>query len=442
MLADGDTFWHLVVGGDIVRSRLFPTVDGYSYTRAGTPWIAKEWLSQVLFYIVYSRAGWFGISLFTAAIAALSYSLLFAWLCRRVEPIVALTMTAVVVSLGSGSLLARPQIFFYLLLTLCACGLVGAVERKETPWWLPALVALWANLHASFPIALILAILFGLEAVASAAPAERARTGAKWVLVLLASFAAVGATPYGYDPLLVSLKIVSSKEVDAINEWRPIGLDAMSAYGLAYIALSLAIAATARAGWARIAPFLLCGGLMARHVRFFPLFAIVAAASLASSVARRFPRFARRRSAPSALALNAAVAALVAACLAATLVLVFAAKPVPAPKMAPAAALAAARQWPVSGPVFNEYKFGGFLIFNGIKTYIDGRTELYFDGLLEKTWGVESGGSDAAFISLLDEYHATWALLVSDSRAADKLRRSTKWKEIFKDDYSAVFVRI
>ena len=214
MLADPDTYWHLVVGRDILHNGSVPTVNSYSYTRAGAPWIAKEWLSQILFYAAWSRAGWFGVCLLTATIAASAYAFLFAWLCRRVAPIVALTMTAVTVSLCSGSLLARPQIFFYLLLIACACGLVGAVETKKTPWWLPLLVALWANLHASFPIALVLAAVFGLEAVVSAAPNERGRTAAKWALVLLASLAAAGATPYGYGSLVASLKIIGSKEVE------------------------------------------------------------------------------------------------------------------------------------------------------------------------------------------------------------------------------------
>jgi hypothetical protein len=441
MLLDGDTYWHLIVGGDILHNRSLPTVDGYSYTRAGAPWIAKEWLSQIAFYGAYSLAGWFGVCLMTATVAASAYAFLFAWLCRRVAPIVALTMTTVTVSLGSASLLARPQIFFYLLLTVCACGLVGAVEKKKTPWWLPFLAALWANLHASFPIALILAALFGFEAVVSAAPAERARTAAKWGLVLLASLAAAGATPYGYDPLLVSLKIVGSKEIDAIDEWRPIGLDSMSLYGAAFIAVSLAIAAASRAGWTRAAPLLFCAALMARHVRFFPLFAIVAAASLATPVARKFPRFARRPSAARPATRKTSAAALGLACLAAASVLVFAPKPVPDAKMTPAAALEAAREWPVAGPAFNDYPFGAFLIFNRIKTFIDSRAELYAGGLLQKTRSAELAQSDAAFLSLLDEYRVTWAFLVNDSPGADKLRRSKDWREIFKDDVSTVFVR-
>jgi hypothetical protein len=441
MLADGDIYWYLVAGAQILHTRSFPTVDEYSYTRVGDPWIAKEWLSQIFYYASYWIAGWFGVAFLTAAVSALASSVLFAWLCQRIRPIVALTITTVTFSLGMNTLIARSEIFFYLLLTLCACGLVGAVESKKTPWWLPLLVAVWANLHASFPIALVLAALFALEAVASAAPGERLRTGAKWGLVVLAACAAVGATPYGYQPLLVSWKIVGAPEVNAIDEWKPMPFDIQGAYGAAFIAGSLAIVAAARAGWSRAAPLLLCAALMVQHVRFFALFAMVAASALATPIARLFPRFARRSSAPNAAMRRVATAALAAVFLATILLVPLAPAPVPAPRTAPATALEAARKLPVSGNGYNAYPFGGFLIFNGIRTFVDGRTELYFGGLLKKAWDAEGDKSDAAFLSLLNEYDVSWALLVPGTEAVDKLRRSTQWKEVFQDGDSELFVR-
>ena len=137
---------------------------------------------------------------------------------------------------------------------------------------------------------------------------------------------------------------------------------------------------------------------------------------------------------------KAATVALGAACLATVLILSFAPKPLPWQRVSPSAALEAARNNHVSGPVFNDYPLGGFLIFNGIKTFMDGRTELYLNGFLKKTWDAETSKSDAPFLSLLDEYHVTWALF-ENSPGAGKLRRSKKWREIFKDDDFSVFVR-
>ena len=60
LLNDSDTFWHIAVGEWITDHGL-PHTDPFSFTFAGRAWIAKEWLSQVVFHGVYQAAGWSGM---------------------------------------------------------------------------------------------------------------------------------------------------------------------------------------------------------------------------------------------------------------------------------------------------------------------------------------------------------------------------------------------
>jgi len=55
-LCDPDLWWHIRVGEDILRTRHFPTTDSYSWTVAGNPWIAYEWLGEIALALV-NRAG-------------------------------------------------------------------------------------------------------------------------------------------------------------------------------------------------------------------------------------------------------------------------------------------------------------------------------------------------------------------------------------------------
>src|SRR5437762_1853949 len=41
---DIDVWWHLKTGELIARMGAVPTVDPFSYTAAGRPWVAHEWL--------------------------------------------------------------------------------------------------------------------------------------------------------------------------------------------------------------------------------------------------------------------------------------------------------------------------------------------------------------------------------------------------------------
>ena len=58
LLSDPDTHWHITVGNWILTHGSVPTTDSYSYTFTGQPWIAKEWLSQVLLALAYDIGGW------------------------------------------------------------------------------------------------------------------------------------------------------------------------------------------------------------------------------------------------------------------------------------------------------------------------------------------------------------------------------------------------
>src|SRR3954452_11118943 len=52
LLIDPDTMWQIAIGRWIVDHGAVPTVDVYSFTMRGQPWISTQWLAQV----AYARA--------------------------------------------------------------------------------------------------------------------------------------------------------------------------------------------------------------------------------------------------------------------------------------------------------------------------------------------------------------------------------------------------
>jgi len=55
-MVDPDLWWHVRIGQDIFATHHWPIVDPYSFTVGGNPWIAYEWLGDVLIGAV-ERAG-------------------------------------------------------------------------------------------------------------------------------------------------------------------------------------------------------------------------------------------------------------------------------------------------------------------------------------------------------------------------------------------------
>jgi len=108
----------------------------------------------------------------------------------------------------------------------------------------------------------------------------------------------------------------------------------------------------------------------------------------------------------------------------------------------PVDAVAAIRTQRPAGPLFNSYNWGGYLIFAlwpDYPVFVDGRTDLYDEAFLRdylKTYGAEDGWQ-----AQLDRYNIRLVIIEADSVLARFLRLESGWKEMFRDDMAAVFVR-
>ena len=109
------------------------------------------------------------------------------------------------------------------------------------------------------------------------------------------------------------------------------------------------------------------------------------------------------------------------------------------PAIAPMAALAAA-QAGLKGPVFNDYDFGGYLIFRGVAPFVDGRVDLYGDDFM-RAYSAALNAEGDALPRLLDRYRVTWTLLPPGVPAATALDRLEGWERVYADASAVVHRR-
>jgi len=152
LLADGDTGWHIRTGEYILDTRSVPVHDLFSFSKAGQPWFAWEWLSDVVFALLERAWGLKGVVAFTGVVLSLAATLLFRHMMwRGANLMAALVVTLVAAGASTVHYLARPHIFTLLGLTL---GLWMLERDRRNPgramWWLVPLTALWTNLHGGF----------------------------------------------------------------------------------------------------------------------------------------------------------------------------------------------------------------------------------------------------------------------------------------------------
>jgi hypothetical protein len=440
LLFDPDCQWHIAIGRWIWAHKAVPWVDEFSYTFAGQPWLAKEWLSQLAYYGAFEAAGWRGAVIIASVALAAAFALIYGFVRERVRAPIPLIVVLVAFLLTMVHMVARPHALVLPVVVIWMRALAVAREREEAPSpWLALLMVLWTNMHGSFPLGVGMAAILAAEGVLLGKSGTFATRFIAWFWFGAATLAATLATPYGWQAILIPLKMEGQGQaLRYIQEWNPISFDMYGAQAVAAMAAALGCLV---ADWKRNAFRILAVGLLSLmaidHIRFISTFAIVSPMLIATALARR-PGFAAQPAAPATAYSKLTTGALAAAALA----LCIAIQPAPSVEVAPEAALRAAREKGLTGRVFNDYSFGGFLIAQGVPTFIDGRTDQLFLGdFMPKLYDSLDKDDTKDFSDILDRYGVEWALVRSDSTRAKRLAVMPGWTEVHRDETAAVFAR-
>jgi hypothetical protein len=257
---------------------------------------------------------------------------------RSIHPLVAAAVLIAALAVIAPGATFRPQLFTMLLLAVELALVLRGDRRLRTesttlPWQLavlPALLALWANLHGGFLVGLGMVGLYGAATIGEALLARLRGGSAACAPRQLAAVAAMGAlavaaplaNPYGIE--LYRYLVETLDMHGEISEWYPVEL--LSTHFLRFKLLVVAtigaaailidrrakgVAASVLLAW--LLPFLVVAAVSAfRHQRHTVLFAIAAmpVLAVAAEEARRFalqrwPRLAPSRATFATVAVGA-----------------------------------------------------------------------------------------------------------------------------------------
>lgn len=449
---DPDLWWHIKVGENILATHRFPMVDPYSFTATGQPWIAYEWLGEVLFGAVERIAGIQGLyALLVVLGSAVILTLYFYASIRSGNSKAAFLVTSILLPLAAASFNLRPQMLGYLFLVITLAVLELFRQGRQKPLWiLPLLILIWTNTHGSWIIGLgVIAVywasglvelnLGGIEARRWTAE-ERCRIS----FIFLLCVAVTPITPYGVRVAASPFEYAFDLPLNVahILEWQPMPFNIVVGKLFLFLLIGFIIAQVAlRLTWRLEELLLFLGGtvLACLHVRFVLLFVPFFAPILATILARWLPSYARGK---DRYRLNAALmtAAIVA------MIWYFPAKAHLQRKVAaqfPAKAVAYLSNHPVAGPMFNTYGFGGYLIWSRgpeHKLFIDGRGDLYERGGVFADY-MHITSLKPGSLTVLRNYGIQSCLIYKTEPLATLLSASPDWQPVYRDNLSILFVR-
>jgi len=455
-LGDPDLYWHLATGRWIVEHGALPDGDPFSHSMPGAPWMLQSWLTEVVFALLHRVGGWSALVITAASCFALTLAYLTRFLLARMEPVHALLFVAFAAGLLLTHLSVRPHVLTWPLLAIWIGAQVEASEsQRGPPWWLLPVMCLWANLHGSFTLGLALGGGLALDAIVGCAAGARRQAARRWIVFLAFAVLVSMLTPIGWQGLWYTVQVMrQSYAQSVIAEWQSPDFHRIQGLEI-WLLLVLALGWSGRMRLPLTRTVLLLGLVHLALVsgRSISTLGLVSPFILAAPLARQWyssgsigggadaehlDRWFRALAAP-ARPLGVAVATAVTAALVATIVP--ARNPSPSRAITPDAALAAARAAGVSGEVLNNYNFGGYLIGQGVKVFIDGRSDMYGDAFMKRYLEALQLKDPQLLLPLLDEYRVGWTILAPGTPAIAVLDRLPDWRRVHSDDLAVVHMQ-
>jgi hypothetical protein len=441
LLIDPDTMWQITVGQWISDHRAVPETDVYSFTMRGQPWISTQWLAQVLYAKAYATFGWSGPVVLAAGAISATFALLAKFLCRRLSESTTLVFIATALALTVPHLLARPHVLALPVMVAWVGGMIAAADRRRAPsFWLLPLMALWANLHGGFVLGLVLIAPIALDAVVSAEARLRRSLVLRWAAFGLAALLTSFATPYGWHALLASQKILGlGAALPLIMEWRPADFGSLGALEVCLLlGIGLALYRGIKLPPLRIVLLLGLVHMALAQARAGEILALLGPLVLAAPLARQIGGTGPvpSNAAPRGVLFAGVGIVLLAGTMAYASVHRFE----PHTRGSPVAAVTALKQLNLSR-VFNDYDFGGYLIANGVATFIDGRTELYGEKFFVDHNAASGLMQPENLFRLLEEYKIEATLMRTQSAATKLLDHIDGWQKVYTDDIATIHLR-
>ena len=211
-LADADIGWHIRTGEQILTTHSLPRTDPFSSTMQGQPWFAWEWLYDIPLGVLHQACGLNGVVWLCALLVAAIFALLLSQLLRRgTGLLLAIVLMLLAEAASAIHLYARPHIVSWLFSLLwfvalenwedweqrehpgargesavrIRARLQACQNRPEVnaplgagslprwmPWFFPASMLLWVNLHGGWLFGMA---LLGIYTVAAFVERVRAR---------------------------------------------------------------------------------------------------------------------------------------------------------------------------------------------------------------------------------------------------------------------------
>jgi hypothetical protein len=218
-MADPDLWGYMSFGRLFWSGAGFPYQDIFSYTPTKALWVYHEWLTGVIFYLIYNYLGPAGLQglkyLIGLGTAALIYKTARIRGSSTQTSIICLLLISPFFSFAYSPVRAQVFTSLFFVLTLYILEQTKRANHTHYLWWLAPIFLLWANLHGGFISGLG---MIGLFAIGESIAGQKARS--YWLILAPVTLITL-INPYGLEYWIYLKNALIMPRPD-IDEWQSV----------------------------------------------------------------------------------------------------------------------------------------------------------------------------------------------------------------------------
>ncbi len=433
---DSDYFWHIKAGEKMVKNFKVLTHDVFSWYIYGKYWMSHEWLFEILIYLLSVIFGKYHVYVY-CFLAFLILQLSF-FLFNKKSYLNNIPFSMLWLSLSTllcFYLQARPHLISFCLFSFTILILFELYNNENSKKYLffPFLSFFWVNFHGGssnliylLPMIFLFSGLFSFESSKIISKKYSKLQIKKYIICIILGFLPLFLNPHGVKMIIYPYENMGNTVMlSNIAEWQCSDLNNFSHYPYFVLALFIfliLIFSKKKIRFLDFVLFLFTLYLGLKSIRFWPFLYI----SMSYCIWYYVPK--RKLDSGTNMIL------ILLSCIFIALFCFF--RPnINSYKLLDDAAIKNLKKINAKR-LFNYYDYGGYLIYNDISVFVDGRADLYSEYNYNDYLSISSLKSD--YVKLIKKYNFDYFIIPKESGLATYLN-SVNCNLIYFDDNVAIY---
>ena len=449
---------HILSGELILKSHAIPQTNYFTYTNPDFPFVNHYWLTEVIFYELFSLFGLPSLFFLKELLIFCSVGILFSYSLKKYGAFAAGFASLLIIPIFIVRNTIRPELFGYLFFSLLLMLLLQFPKNKKYIILIPFMLLLWINLSITF--------VYGIFLVGTFLIAKRKLLKNKEIIFLLLSLLVLVINPHGIYGILEPFFLLHAS-VFQLSEMQSI-FTAVQTYphpiytyiiSVFLVTLGIVIYLIARKQWLLcivLSVFLIMATLQNRNITFFIFIFIPACAFVIQDATRLLQEKRRIQSIRKIKIFSKILLAVLLLCLSIPFFTNSFYKTYDMKEefglgfyenIAPAINFMQKTKLPVN--IFNNFDVSGYLIYKtypSYKPFIDNRPEAYPSNFIEENYFPVF--TDARVRKkVFKNYHIHTVFLQLDSgdqrsrKLALLLSKDKTWRLVYLDSSAIIFTK-